>query len=75
MSIRENSVRIGIDIGGTFTDLSVVRLKNMDIYETKVPSTPSNLLNGIREGLQEIMKFLDLKGEMVDGCFNLMFND
>ena len=62
---RENHVRIGIDIGGTFTDLMVIDLLNMEMYETKVPSTPPNLLIGIKEGLNEIMTSLGLKGEDV----------
>ena len=48
VSGEENHVRIGIDIGGTFTDLMVIDLLNMQMYETKVPSTPPNLLIGIK---------------------------
>jgi len=65
VSGKENHIRIGIDIGGTFTDLMVVDLLNMEMYETKVPSTPQNLLIGIQEGLNEIMTSRGLKGEDV----------
>ena len=65
MSNKQNHIRIGIDIGGTFTDLMVINLLNMQMYETKVPSTPPDLLVGIKEGLNEIITTLDLKGEEV----------
>ena len=65
MSGKENHVRIGIDIGGTFTDLMVINLSTMEMHETKVPSTPQNLLIGINEGLNEIMTSLGLKAEKV----------
>jgi N-methylhydantoinase A len=58
-------VRIGIDIGGTFTDLMVVNLVNMEMHAAKVPSTPPNLLSGIEDGLNEIMTSLGLHGEEV----------
>jgi N-methylhydantoinase A len=63
VSGKENYVRIGIDIGGTFTDLMVIDLLTMEMSETKVLSTPPNLLIGIKEGLNEIMASLGLKGE------------
>jgi N-methylhydantoinase A len=62
---KKSQIRIGIDIGGTFTDLMVINLLNMEMFATKVPSTPPNLLTGIKEGLSEIMTSLDLKGEEV----------
>jgi N-methylhydantoinase A len=55
--------RIGIDIGGTFTDFVALNLENMEIYIAKVPSTPKNLLIGIQEGLNEIMDSLNLQGD------------
>ena len=66
MSGSEKHVRIGIDIGGTFTDLMVVNLSTMEMHGTKVPSTPPNLLIGINEGLSEIMTSLGLKAEKVE---------
>lgn len=57
---NENNVRIGIDIGGTFTDLVVVNLVNMEMHAAKVPSTPPKLLSGIEDGLNEIMQSLNI---------------
>lgn len=44
---------IGIDVGGTFTDLVVVSADNQ-VRMMKIPSTPENPLEGIKNGLQEI---------------------
>src|SRR5262245_13894664 len=44
---------IGIDVGGTFTDLVVVSQDNQ-VRMMKIPSTPENPLEGIKNGLQEI---------------------
>ncbi|CAB1072803.1 N-methylhydantoinase A (EC [Olavius algarvensis Delta 1 endosymbiont] len=65
MSGKANHLRIGIDIGGTFTDLMVIDLLNMKMFATKVTSTPQNLLVAIREGLNEIMTSRGLKGDDV----------
>lgn len=46
-------MEIGIDIGGTFTD--VVCLKEGELFFTKVPSTPDNPIAGVREGIQKIL--------------------
>lgn len=65
MSGQKNHVRIGIDIGGTFTDLMLIDLLNMEMHANKVPSTPQNPLIGIKEGLNEIMTARGVKGEDV----------
>lgn len=44
---------IGIDVGGTFTDVVIVDEKN-DLTVMKIPSTPDNPLEGIENGLKEI---------------------
>ncbi len=49
-SIQNESVRVGVDIGGTFTD--VVTVENGNISVTKVPSTPDNPERGVVDGLE-----------------------
>lgn len=44
---------IGIDIGGTFTD--VVAADGRSVFATKVPSTPSDLVKGVEAGLEAIL--------------------
>jgi len=46
--------RIGIDIGGTFTDLVAADLDSGELYLRKVPSTPANLAEGAAVGLQAL---------------------
>src|SRR5438132_8035460 len=48
---------LGIDVGGTFTDVVVVDEKN-EIAIMKIPSTPDNPLEGIKNGLKEIAGLL-----------------
>ena len=55
MSINsEKESRIGIDIGGTFTDIVLVD-KNGKIYEKKILSTPEDYSNGVIGGIKEIL--------------------
>ncbi len=66
MSGKENQIRIGIDIGGTFTDLMVINLLKMEMYETKVPSIPQNLLSIKEDGLRQGLKIIDDVLDFVD---------
>lgn len=45
------SYRIGVDIGGTFTDLVLVGTSG-DIQAFKVPSTPSNPTDGVKSAIE-----------------------
>ncbi|RYF47264.1 MAG: hypothetical protein EOO27_37835, partial [Comamonadaceae bacterium] len=46
-------LRIGVDVGGTFTDFAGVEEGRPpgDIVGLKVPSTPPTFIEGFREGL------------------------
>ena len=46
--------RVGIDIGGTFTDLAALDLESGELYLHKVPSTPANLAEGAAAGLRAL---------------------
>ena len=39
--------RLGVDVGGTFTDLILVNESSGDIHTAKVPSTPSDSSIGV----------------------------
>jgi N-methylhydantoinase A len=47
------AVHLAIDIGGTFTD--IVAREGDAVSTTKVPTTPANLVDGVREGIDEIL--------------------
>lgn len=47
--------RIGVDIGGTFTDVALVDEDTGQIGVAKVPTTPADFGQGVLDGLQSIM--------------------
>jgi len=49
------SWRIGVDIGGTFTDVAVVEEKSGRIGVAKVPTTPDDFARGVLDGLDQVM--------------------
>ena len=55
--------RLGVDTGGTFTDIAVVNEANSQISITKVPSTPDNPSRAIIEGVTKIMSLEEIKAE------------
>ncbi|WP_214320084.1 hydantoinase/oxoprolinase family protein [Nonomuraea sediminis] len=48
------SVRIGVDTGGTFTDVVAVDEQTGEIVTTKTPSTPANPADGFIAGIQKL---------------------
>lgn len=56
-------IRIGIDIGGTFTDFAVWRGKESfdKILAHKSPSTPPDFAEGVKNGLRDILPNLERK--------------
>jgi N-methylhydantoinase A len=48
------SYRLGVDVGGTFTDLLLINEQNGDTYTAKVPSTPGDSSIGVLNGIARI---------------------
>ena len=48
--------RIGIDVGGTFTDIVLVDDRTGEIWSAKVPTTPSDRVVGAMHGFQRILE-------------------
>ncbi|MEL0307279.1 MAG: hydantoinase/oxoprolinase family protein, partial [Halieaceae bacterium] len=46
--------RLGVDVGGTFTDLILVDEKSGSIHTAKVPSTPSDSSIGVMNGVARV---------------------
>ncbi|MGP4094540.1 hydantoinase/oxoprolinase family protein [Nonomuraea sp. KM90] len=59
------SVRIGVDTGGTFTDVVAVDEETGEILTTKTPSTPANPADGFLAGIEKLGR-LDV-GSIVHG--------
>ena len=46
--------RLGVDVGGTFTDLILVDEKSGSIHTAKVPSTPADSSIGVMNGVARV---------------------
>ena len=53
--------RIGIDVGGTFTDVVMVDEISGAIWSTKVPTTPSDRTIGALHGYRKILELSNSK--------------
>lgn len=56
-------IRIGIDTGGTFTDVVAVDELSGQLATTKTPSTPSDPAVGFMAGIDKVLAQLGLSGE------------
>ena len=48
--------RIGIDVGGTFTDIVMVDDRSGTIWSAKVPTTPADRVVGAMHGFHKILQ-------------------
>ena len=48
--------RIGVDVGGTFTDYTVLDENAGQVYYYKVPSTPDDPSRAIRDGIAQLLE-------------------
>src|SRR5262245_64973266 len=53
---RASRLRIGIDTGGTFTDVVAVDEATGEIFTTKTPSTPEDPSLAVLEGLRKVLR-------------------
>src|SRR5215813_6850434 len=56
---RERRLRIGIDTGGTFTDVVAVDESTGAIVTTKTPTTPHDPSLGVLEGIRKVLRLAD----------------
>ena len=59
-------LRIGIDTGGTFTDVVAFDQATGHVYTTKTPSTPDDPSRGFMEGIRLILEQAGLTAEDID---------
>jgi N-methylhydantoinase A len=66
-------IRIGVDVGGTFTDIVLERSGNggdQQVVVTKVPSTPHDQSEGVVQGILKICKIAEVEPGAIDAVFH-----
>src|SRR6478735_4801473 len=59
-------IRVGIDTGGTFTDVVALDEDTGELVTTKTPSTPANPADGFLAGIDKVLGLLgDLDGDAI----------
>ena len=61
-------IRIGIDTGGTFTDVVAVDEGTGELAVTKTPSTPADPAEGFLAGIAKILDHLNASGDDARCC-------
>ena len=59
-------MRVGIDVGGTFTDVVLVDEKTGSFHYTKTPTTHYDLAEGVLKGLAEILEISGFSTDDLD---------
>ena len=64
------SYRIGVDVGGTFTDLVLLNEETGEVYETKVLTTSPNPAEGVLKAVQIALDAHNTGGQAVRAIFH-----
>jgi N-methylhydantoinase A len=57
--------RLGVDVGGTFTDLLLVNEATGDTFTAKVPSTPADSSIGVLNGIERVCSNAGIDPELI----------
>ncbi|MFQ5895624.1 MAG: hydantoinase/oxoprolinase family protein [Nitrospinota bacterium] len=68
--VRKRGFRIGIDTGGTFTDVVGVRVDTGEVFTTKTPTTPEDYSEGLLRGVRKILALAKARGRDVLGVYH-----
>lgn len=60
------SYRLGVDVGGTFTDLLLVNEKTGKTWSAKVPSTPADQSVGVLNGIKRVCERAGIDPRQID---------
>src|SRR3954452_17042959 len=64
---RTRRIRVGIDTGGTFTDVVALDEDSGEIVTTKTPSTPANPADGFLAGIDKVLGLIGGPGGTLAG--------
>lgn len=67
MTAEAQRIRIGIDTGGTFTDVVAVDEASGELVTTKTPSTPHDPAVGFMTGVDKVLGLLGVGAETLSG--------
>ena len=62
--------RLGIDVGGTFTDLLLFHEETGRIWRAKTPSTPADQSVGVLAGINEVCKRAGIHKDLIDSIIH-----
>ncbi len=60
------SLRLGVDVGGTFTDLVLFDPATNALHYAKTSSTPANQALGVEEGIRKVARQGGVQPETID---------
>ena len=60
------SYRLGVDVGGTFTDLLLFDDKTGRSHKTKVPSTPDDPSRAVVNGTKDICEIANISPDQIE---------
>ena len=60
------SYRLGVDVGGTFTDLLLFDDQSGQSFKTKVPSTPDDPSRAVVNGTRDICEIADITADQIE---------
>jgi N-methylhydantoinase A len=61
---------IGVDVGGTFTDLVYVDTASFDVSVHKIPTTPDNPSIGVISGIRELCERFAIAPQSIDHVYH-----
>tara|TARA_A100001037_G_scaffold306781_1_gene355421 strand:+ start:1881 stop:4058 length:2178 start_codon:yes stop_codon:yes gene_type:complete len=70
MTENNRKLRIGIDTGGTFTDIVGVKTDTGEIISTKTPTTTSDPSLGLMKGIDKILKETKMRDRDISGIYH-----
>ena len=70
MSTEDRRIRIGVDTGGTFTDVVAVDEMTGAVVTTKTPSTPADPAEGFLTGIDKVLSGLGLDGQALSAVIH-----